>query len=178
MEANEIKAPTGKITDELETPRWLFDKFNNQFRFNWDACASDANHLCDNYWTYEQNALLQDWGGGKSIWNNYPYSDPMPFLEKSVEGVRQGSFVAALGKFDPTTEWFNKWVLPYASIRILNKRVRFYLGGVPSEHTATFTSALFIYTPFGSVDSPRQISFWDYHSEGDPKLLAGFDQSY
>lgn len=33
-------------------------------------------------------------------------------------------------------------------------------------------------TPLGSADRPRQISFWDYHSEGDPKPLAGFDRSY
>lgn len=109
-------------------------------------------------------------GGGKTIWNNYPYSDPAPFLEKSVEGMRGGSFVAALGKYDPTTRWFKDWVLPYASVRILTDRVHFHLGGKPTKFKASFVSALFIFNPRGSADQPRTFSYWKYAPDTDPIL--------
>lgn len=50
-------------TDKWSTPQWLFDRLNNIFCFTLDACADNANHKCEKYFTEEQNGLNQSWGG-------------------------------------------------------------------------------------------------------------------
>lgn len=46
-----------------ETPQDLFDELNEEFGFTLDAAASEWNHKLDNYYTVEEDGLLQDWGG-------------------------------------------------------------------------------------------------------------------
>lgn len=46
-----------------ETPKEYFNKLNKKFKFDLDACASDENHKLDNYFTQQDNALIQKWGG-------------------------------------------------------------------------------------------------------------------
>lgn len=46
-----------------ETPKDYFDKLNRKFKFDLDACASDTNHKVDNYFTEDDDALEQKWGG-------------------------------------------------------------------------------------------------------------------
>ena len=35
-----------KKSDEWETPDWLFDQLNDEFRFNFDAAANHSNAKC------------------------------------------------------------------------------------------------------------------------------------
>ena len=51
-------------SDEWETPQALFDDLNAEFDFELDACASDDNHKCAEYYTIEQDGLKIMWGGG------------------------------------------------------------------------------------------------------------------
>lgn len=51
-------------TDQWATPIDFFNKLNEEFHFDLDPCADETNHKCENYFTKEQNGLLQDWGGG------------------------------------------------------------------------------------------------------------------
>ena len=46
-----------------ETPQKFFDALNEEFHFTLDAAASHENHKCENYYTEEQDGLVQDWGG-------------------------------------------------------------------------------------------------------------------
>jgi len=39
-----------------------------------DTAATKENTLCQNYFTKEQNALIQDWSIYKSSWTNPPYN--------------------------------------------------------------------------------------------------------
>lgn len=50
-------------SDEYSTPAYLFEELNNEFRFNLDPCATDENHLCEKYFTIQDNGLNQEWGG-------------------------------------------------------------------------------------------------------------------
>ena len=50
-------------TDKWETPQDLFDRLNQIFCFNLDACADETNHKCDRYFTEAQDGLSQSWGG-------------------------------------------------------------------------------------------------------------------
>jgi site-specific DNA-methyltransferase (adenine-specific) len=51
-------------TVEWATPQNLFDELNAEFGFTLDVCATDENAKCADYFTKEQNGLLQNWGGG------------------------------------------------------------------------------------------------------------------
>lgn len=50
-----------------ETPQKFFNALNEEFHFTLDAAASHENHKCENYYTEEQDGLVQDWGGAYSV---------------------------------------------------------------------------------------------------------------
>ena len=50
-------------SDEWSTPKELFDELNKEFGFTLDPCSTDDNHLCDKYYTVQDNGLDQAWGG-------------------------------------------------------------------------------------------------------------------
>lgn len=49
-------------TDQWATPQEFFDELNSEFHFDLDPCADAENHKCNEYFTKEQNGLLQNWG--------------------------------------------------------------------------------------------------------------------
>ena len=49
--------------DDYETPPDLFRRCDELWHFDLDAASSDKNALCENYFTAEQDALKQSWGG-------------------------------------------------------------------------------------------------------------------
>lgn len=63
-------------TDEWETPKDLFDRLNDEFRFTLDVCATAENAKCSRYFTKEQDGLLHDWTG-ETVWCNPPYGKGM-----------------------------------------------------------------------------------------------------
>lgn len=50
-------------TNEWPTPRWFFDRLNEEFNFALDPCATAATAKCERYYTIEQDGLVQQWGG-------------------------------------------------------------------------------------------------------------------
>ena len=61
-------------TDEWSTPQSFFDELDKEFHFTLDPCADHFNHKCENYFTKEQDGLLQDWGG-ETVFCNPPYGN-------------------------------------------------------------------------------------------------------
>ena len=45
------------------TPQELFNRLNKEFNFTLDICASKENAKCHKYYTKEEDALKQEWGG-------------------------------------------------------------------------------------------------------------------
>jgi len=129
-----------KWSDELETPPWLWRQVQSRFKLYTDACASDKNHLCDDYFTIENSALEHSWEEC-SVWLNPPYSNPGPFLAKATESI----ITVALIKGDPSTSWWQKYVQNQALIYWFPKRIKFFLNDEPSKHIASFPSVLAIY---------------------------------
>lgn len=120
-----------KLSDLWETPLWLFDILNKEFRFNLDLCATEDNAKCSEYFNdifqpiYLTNRLLQ------AGFMNPPYSNILPFAKKAWE-LSESMAVVCLLKVDPSTKW---WAVfwdynthqPKAgcNVRFLNKRVKF-----------------------------------------------------
>lgn len=50
-------------SEEWGTPQTLFNRLNKEFNFTLDICASKENAKCPKYYTKEEDALKQEWGG-------------------------------------------------------------------------------------------------------------------
>ena len=53
--------------EKWATPQDFFDKLNDEFHFTLDVAASPDNAKCANYFTEEQDGLVQSWGGAYSV---------------------------------------------------------------------------------------------------------------
>jgi phage N-6-adenine-methyltransferase len=92
--------------DCWQTPKFVFDYFNNRFDFRMDVAASKENSLVDlNYWTEEDDALSQNWSVCGN-WCNPPYSDIMPWVKKAIEQMEQGCLTVMLIPADTSVKWF------------------------------------------------------------------------
>ena len=75
--------------DDWRTPMTLFRRLDGRFRFTGDACASDLNALCDNFFTEKTDALNSHWGGlGSRVFMNPPYSRCYEFMARAWRAVR------------------------------------------------------------------------------------------
>lgn len=59
-------------SQQWETPKAFFDRLNSAYRFTLDACATQENAKCENFFSPEQDGLKQSWSG-HSVWINPPY---------------------------------------------------------------------------------------------------------
>ena len=130
-------------TDLWETPQNFFDELDREFHFTLDVCAIQINTKCDRFYSPEQDGLLQDWSG-EICWMNPPYGLILrQWTQKAYESSKAGSTVVCLLPVRSDTKWWHGYVLPYAEIRYLEKRLKF--GGSP--HNAAFPCAVAIFRP-------------------------------
>ena len=112
------------------------------FGFTLDACASSDNAKVDNYYTIEQNALLQDWNG--VVWCNPPYGrEQIKFIQKAHdESVKHGSTVVCLIPARPDTKVWQDLIFNHADqVCFIKGRLKF--GN--SKDAAPFPSALIVF---------------------------------
>ena len=128
---------TGK-TDEWETPQYLFNELDEEFRFTLDAAASEKNHKCEKFFTKRQDGLKQDWGG-HTVWCNPPYGRAIAkWVEKATESK---ATVVMLLPARTDTKWFHEYIYGRAEIRFIKGRVRF--GN--SKQNAPFPSMIVVF---------------------------------
>jgi phage N-6-adenine-methyltransferase len=127
--------------DDWGTPQILFDTLNQEFHFNLDPCADDANRKCDTYHTVRDDGLKQTWKG--RVFVNPPYSQNHKWLKKSYESVASGEsevvVVLTTSKTD-TSAWHN-FIMKAREIRFIMRRIRF--NGAPQ--LAPFPSVIVIF---------------------------------
>lgn len=68
--------------DDRWTPLHLWIPWNDRWQFTLDAAASHDNHLCERYFTLEEDGLQQSWGQER-VWCNPPYSDMRSWVDKA-----------------------------------------------------------------------------------------------
>ena len=121
-----------KLSDQWQTPDWLFQELNNEFHFDIDLCATEDNHKCKNwchdYLAFEARDLAP------TCFMNPPYSNPKPFIEKAWEDSKHCKIVC-LVKCDPSTQWWatfwqysGPWYRgpkPGCQVRFVPKRIQF-----------------------------------------------------
>ena len=129
-------------TDMWETPKDLFDKLDEEFKFQTDVCAIKQNAKCKSFYTPEQNGLKQIWTG--VCWCNPPYGRGIEkWMQKAYES---NATVVCLVPARTDTKWFHDFVLGKAEIRFIRGRLKF--GN--SKNSAPFPSMLVIYRKDGT----------------------------
>jgi len=141
-------------TPEWETPQWLFDILNDEFHFQIDVCASDKNHKCEQYFSKEDNGIVQAWNG--VCWMNPPYGrDIKVWMEKARMEAEAGATVVCLVPARPDTEWW--WD------NCIQGEIRFIRGRLqwPGSNTAApFPSAVIIL----GDNHKDKVVWWDVQS--------------
>ena len=125
-----------------ETPQDFFNKLDDLFGFTLDACASIDNAKVGNYYTVEQNALIQEWQG--VVWCNPPYGrEQVKFIKKAYdESVKHGSTVVCLIPARPDTKVWQDLIFAKADqVCFIKGRLKF--GN--SKDAAPFPSALIVF---------------------------------
>lgn len=128
--------------EKWATPQDFFDKLNDEFHFTLDVAASPDNAKCANYFTEEQDGLVQSWGG-HTVWCNPPYCRKTGLWVKKAyeEHQRTGCTVVMLLPSRTDVRWFHDYILGKAEIRFIKGRLKF--GG--NKNSAPFPSIVVIY---------------------------------
>ena len=115
-----------KPTDYWRTPQELFQNLNDEFDFVADMAASEENRLVPLHYNEDDDSLSFDWaeeinkyfpGVRNWVWCNPPYSNPKPWVEKTLEAQANGLGVVMLLNADTSTEWFFKALAGVSEIR-------------------------------------------------------------
>jgi site-specific DNA-methyltransferase (adenine-specific) len=133
-------------SNEWETPRKIFDILNKEFNFDLDACASDFNYKCKNYFTKENSCLDKSWKQYKSVFMNPPYGRQIKlFVEKTYKEYLNGSNVVMLIPARTDTQYFHKYIYGKAELIFIKGRLKFALDGISAD-SAPFPSMVCVYS--------------------------------
>lgn len=129
-------------TDLWETPQSFFDELNKEFHFDLDPCALPTNAKCADYYTPDQNGLLQDWGG-RRVFCNPPYGKQIAlWVRKCYEESRKAdTLVVMLIPARTDTSYFHDYIYHKAELRFIRGRLHFS----ESKHNAPFPSMVVIF---------------------------------
>ena len=128
-------------SDEWSTPKYLYDDLDKVFHFTLDPCATKENHLCEKYYTKEDNGLAQDWTG-ETVFCNPPYSEIKYWVEKCYkEYETNGATVVMLIPVRTDTRYFHEYIYHKAEIEFIKGRLHFS----NSKNSAPFPSMIVIY---------------------------------
>ena len=127
--------------DNWETPQFLFDGLNAEFRFDIDVCATVATAKCKRFFSPEEDGLSQTWSG--TCWMNPPYGRQIErWMRKAFESSRSGALVVCLVPARTDTGWWHKYAMR-GEIRYLRGRLKFG----DATNSAPFPSAIVIFRP-------------------------------
>lgn len=137
---------------EWETPKWLFDKLNEEFHFTLDPCSTDENHLCDKYYTIKDNGLVQDWSG-EIVYVNPPYGNVLKMWIKKChdEYMNNNTTVVMLIPARTDTIAQHEYIFKKASVVcFIRGRLKFANKFIPEDKimSAPFPSQIVVYTDY------------------------------
>jgi phage N-6-adenine-methyltransferase len=97
------------VRDKWSTHRDVIEYMKSRYgEYDLDAAASAENTVCVKFYSQETNCLVRWWGTNKHVWLNPPYSNPMPFVMKSIEQMEHNNQIDLLLPADNSTQWFRE----------------------------------------------------------------------
>ena len=151
---------TADQKDLWQTPKALFYTLDQEFDFDLDVCASEYNHLLNEYFTEERSALTNHWNIYSRLFSafmNPPYSQTQLFVERASHQAKLHNItVVALVNANTDTKWFAECVSTANEIRLISGRIGFIssAGGKPNGNTKG--QCLIIWR--GKCETPCQIT--------------------
>ena len=105
----------GKTNDDWQTPDWLYNQLDDEFKFDFDPCPYQANF----------DGLSIEWGNSNFV--NPPYSRTIKpkFIQKAYDESLKGRLSVLLIPSATGTKQFHELILPNAEVRFLKGRVNF-----------------------------------------------------
>ena len=81
---------TGNVEkrDNWQTPQWLFDKLNKQYKFEFDCCASQHNKKCESFTSHFEE--IECHGNVDVCWMNPPFTKAKMMFEHFFKVVNKG----------------------------------------------------------------------------------------
>jgi phage N-6-adenine-methyltransferase len=154
--------------DDWETPDWLFDVLDKEFRFGIDCAASERTTKVPSFYISEEDDALRpekEWGLGAatdSAWLNPPYGRGVgDWVEKAYLESRKGLTVVVLLFARTDTKWWHEYAMKAAEIRFIKGRLRFLQDG-EQRGTAAAPSCVLVFTPWSegppairTIERPR-----------------------
>lgn len=140
-------APSWWNNDRWGTPQPFVDQLAHRFAtsadprrsvraFDLDPCASRNTAKCRRFYTRADNGLVLPWDG--SVFFNPPHSETGVWVWRALRQVRRGICPIAVGLLPASiaTNWFHKYVLPFAEIHFIHGRIAFLdWNGEPQTQT-------------------------------------------
>ena len=140
------------LSNEWETPDYIFNELNKEFNFTLDPCSNDYNYKVIKHYTLKENGLVQSWKN-EVVFCNPPYNREISkWVKKSVfESKYNNALVVMLIPSRTDTSYFHDYILPYScEIRYIRGRLKFMLNGV-IQNSAPFPSMIVIFNRGGSL---------------------------
>lgn len=139
--------------DDWETPKYLYNKLNEEFNFTLDPCCTIHTKKCEKYFTIEDDGLIQPWFG--TVFMNPPYGRGISkWMEKAkYECDNNNVTIVCLVPARTDTKWWHNYSMKSSEIRFLSKRLTFE----GANNKATFPAALVIFKP--NYNSPFMSSY-------------------
>tara|TARA_B110000971_G_scaffold198139_1_gene214513 strand:+ start:621 stop:1046 length:426 start_codon:yes stop_codon:yes gene_type:complete len=126
-------------TDMWSTPQSFFTKYDGEYNFNLDVCASEDNAKCAKYFTETDDGLQQEWEG--VCWMNPPYGrEIIKWMKKAYESSLNGATVVCLVPARTDTIWWHEYAMK-GTIEFIRGRLKF--GN--SKNSAPFPSAIVVF---------------------------------
>ena len=134
---NSDKTPLAKMSVHYsskstawETPQDFYERLNNAYQFNLDPCATSETAKCGNYFTEEEDGLLQSWARRRAFMNP-PYGRKIgKWVKKAYEeGLKPHTTVVCLLPARTDTKWWHDWIPKTDAILFKKGRVKFLLNG-------------------------------------------------
>jgi phage N-6-adenine-methyltransferase len=138
--------------DIRSTPQWVFDRLHQEFAFELDAAALPSNAKCSAYFTPDDNALVQDWGG-KRVWLNPPFTHgkievwlAKVWAEVEMKPQGRAAIVVCLLPVWTDRKWWHTYVIRAAEIRFfVGRPLRFSDGSGLTKRTDMVSCAIVVF---------------------------------
>jgi len=112
-----------KPDNNYGTPAWLYEFLDDEFHFDFDPCP--LNHNLE-----EWDGLNVEWGDVNFVNPPYDKIGKPAFVMRAFElWMMEGKTSVVLIPVATSTYLFHRFIIPYAEIRFLDKRIKFIGNG-------------------------------------------------
>src|ERR1035437_2590492 len=127
------------IRTDWETPQWLFDHLDAEFRFRTDVCATRENSKCAQF--LSEDSLNSTWTG--VCWMNPPYGKQIgDWIYKAyLSAIQLDAIVVCLLPARSNCDWW-KYVIQ-GEVRFIRRKLKFVGGASESM----FPNVIVVFRP-------------------------------